>query len=134
MSPCLCVQTISFLLPMERLEVSRCILPRRLTEGIDDERSYHHHDTADDQHRIPHGIATHGNLSRRDEAEDKGQQGAEEAQSADDPHQAVSLATDAERTSHILHVVTQVDGCCKHHQIHNEVKQYGELRKNLVES
>ena len=116
-----------FFLPMERLEIGRSILRRRLAQGIDDERSHHHYDTADDQHRIPHGIATYRNLSRRDEAEDERQQRTEETQSTDEPHQAVALATDAERTGHILHVVAQVDAGCKHHQVHDEVKQYGEL-------
>ena len=83
---------------MERLEIGRSILPRRLAHGIDDERSHDHHDTADNQHRIPHGIATYRNLSRRDEAEDERQQRTEEAQSANEPHQAVPLATDTERT------------------------------------
>ena len=112
---------------MERLEIGGCILPRRLTHRIDNERSHHYHDTTDDQHRIPHGIATYRNLSWRDEAEDKRQQRTKETQSANNPHQAVSLATDAERTINILQVVTQVDSGCKHHQVHDEVKQYGEL-------
>ena len=118
---------VILLLPMERLEIGRSILPRRLTHRIDDKRSHHYHDTADDQYRIPHNITTHRNLSRRDEAEDERQQRTEEAQSANEPHQAVSLATDTERTGHILQVVAKVDGGCKHHQIHDEVKQYGEL-------
>ena len=112
---------------MERLKIGRSILPRRLTHRIDDERSHHHHDTTDDQYRIPHRITTYRNLSRRDEAEDKRQQRTEEAQSTNQPHQAVSLATDAERTRQILHVIAQVNGGCEHQQIHDEVKQYGEL-------
>ena len=119
---------------MKRFEIGRSIFPRRLTHSIDNKRSHHYYDTTNNQYRIPHGIATNRNLSRRDEAEDKRQQRTEEAQSTNQPHQAVSLATDAERTGHILQVVTQVDGSCKHQQIHDEVKQYGELRQDLVEA
>ena len=118
---------VILLLPMERLEIGRSILPRRLTHGIDDKRSHYHHDTTDYQDGIPHRITTYRNLSRRDEAEDERQQRTKETQSANNPHQAVSLATDAERTINILQVVTQVDSGCKHHQVHDEVKQYGEL-------
>ena len=116
-----------FFLPMERLEIGRSILPRRLTHRINDKRSHHYHDTADDQDGIPHRITTYRNLSRRDEAEDERQQRTKETQSANNPHQAVSLATDAEGTIRILQIITQVDSSCKHHQVHDEVKQYGEL-------
>ena len=121
------IKKLFLLLPMERLEIGRSILPRRLTHGIDDERSYDHHDTTDYQDGIPHGITTYGNLSWRDKTEDERQQRAKESQTTNNPHQAISLATDAERTGHILQIVAQVDAGCKHHQIHDEVKQNGEL-------
>ena len=67
---------------MERLEIGRSILPRRLAQGIDDKRSHDHHDTSDDKYGIPHGIASYCNLSWRDEAEDERQQRTEETQTA----------------------------------------------------
>ena len=119
---------------MERFKSGRLVLPRRLPHGINDERSRYHHDTTNHQNGIPHGIATHGNLSGRDEAEDESQQGTQEAYAGYQPHQPIALATDAERTIGHLHIVTQVDGRCKHQQVHDEVKQDGELRKNLIEA
>ena len=119
---------------MERFKSSRFIFPRRLSHGIDNERSRYHHDTSNHQNGIPHGIATDSNLSGRDEAEDESQQGTQEANSSYQPHQTVALASDTERAIGFLHVIAQIDGCCKHHQIHNEVKQDGELRKNLIEA
>ena len=112
---------------MERFKSGRLVLPRRLPHGIDDERSRYHHDTTNHQDGIPHGIAAHGNLSGRDEAEDESQQGTQEAYSGNQPHQPIALATNAERTFCLLHIVTQIDGCRKHQQVHNEVKQDGEL-------
>ena len=90
---------------MERLESGRLIFPRRLPHGIDDERSRYHHDASDDQDGIPHGIATDSNLSGRDEAENESQQGTQEAHSGYQPHQAVTLVSDAERTIGVLHII-----------------------------
>ena len=112
---------------MERFKSSRFILPRRLPHSIDDKRSRYHHDTTNHQNGIPHGIATDSNLSGRDEAENESQQGTQEAHSGYQPHQTIAPASDAERTFCLLHIVTQIDGCRKHHQVHNEVKQHGEL-------
>ena len=119
---------------MERFKSSRFILPRRLSHGIDDKRSRYHHNAPDDQDGIPHGIATHGNLSGRDEAENESQQGTQEAHSGYQPHQTIAFTTDAERTFCLLHIVTQIDGCRKHQQVHDEVKQDGELRKDLIKA
>ena len=90
---------------MEGLEIGRFILPRRLAHGVDDERGGHHDNTSDDQHRVPHGVATHRNLSGRNKAEDERQQRAEETHTRYQPHQAVSFASDAERTVSTFHVV-----------------------------
>lgn len=46
---------------------------------------------------------------------------------ADEPHQSVAFAADAERARGLFHIVTQIDGAAEHQQIHDEVKQYGEL-------
>jgi len=112
---------------MERFKGSRLVLPRRLSHSIYDKWNRYHHDASDDQDGIPHGIAAHRNLSGRDEAEDESQQGTQEAYAGYQPHQPIALATDTERTFCLLHIVTQIDGCRKHHQVHDEVKQDGEL-------
>lgn len=36
--------------------------------------------------------------------------------------------------SAFFHVIPQIDGCSKHHQVHDEVEQNGELRENLVKT
>ena len=116
--------SVFLLFPMKRFKGGRFVLPRRFSHGIDDKRSRYHYDASNHQDRIPHRIAAHRNLSGRDEAENESQQGAQEAHSGYQPHQAVALASDAERTFCLLHIITQIDGCRKHHQVHNEVKQY----------
>ena len=119
---------------MKGFKVGRSILPRRLTQGIDDKWDNDHHDAPDDKHGIPHRLAAHGNLTGRDEAEDEGQERTEEAQATDKPHQPVTLATDTEGAIGLLHAIAQVDGCSKHQQVHDKVEQHGELREYLIEA
>ena len=65
-------QPSTLILPMERLEIGVSIFPRGVAHSIDDEWSSYHHHTSDDEHGIPHGLAAHGNLTGRNETEDKG--------------------------------------------------------------
>ena len=71
--------------------------------------------------------AAYRNLAGRNEAEHECQQRTAETQTADEPHQSVAFAADAERARGLFHIVTQIDGAAEHQQIHDEVKQYGEL-------
>lgn len=66
-----------YLIPIERLKLFGClgVLPRRLPQRIDDIGNDHHDDATDNQYREPNGIAARRNLSGRDEAQHKGQQG-----------------------------------------------------------
>ena len=45
------------LFPVEGFELRLRIAPRRFAGGVDQERSPHHDDTADDEYREPYGIA-----------------------------------------------------------------------------
>ena len=122
------------LLPVERGEVGRGlgVFPRRFAHGVDHERGAHDYHATDDEHREPNGVAAGRDLAGRYEAQDEGQQGSAETQTAQEPHQAVALAQ-AERAVGVLHLVAQHDRRREHQHVHDQVQQYGQLRKYLVE-
>ena len=86
------------LLPVERGEVGRGlgVFPRRFAHGVDHERGAHDYHATDDEHREPNGVAAGRDLAGRYEAQDEGQQGSAETQTAQEPHQACLLYTSRE--------------------------------------
>ena len=68
----------SLFFPVEGFELCLRIAPRRFAGGVDQERSPHHDDTADDEYREPYGIAAGRDLRRRNETQDEGEQRAAE--------------------------------------------------------
>lgn len=121
-------------LPVEGREVGRGlrVTPRGLAQGVNHEGCRHHHDAADDEHRVPDGAASRLNLGGRDEAQHEGEQRTAEAECPEQPHQAVAPAQ-TERARRVAELVAQHDGRREHQHVHDEVEQHGELRENLVE-
>lgn len=131
---CGCGSRLRLFFPGERLKFFGRfgILPGRFTRSVDDERGADYDDTADNQYGEPYRVAARRNLAGRDKAENEGQQGAAEAESGDEPDQAVAFS-DPERALLFRHFVTQYDGRAEHQQVHDQIQQHGQLRQDLIE-
>lgn len=107
------------LLPMERSKVCITTLPARFTHRVDDKRHDNDDNTARNEDCHPCLRISGRYLCRRYKAEHKGEQGAAETESGDNPHRKVTTQT--ERAIAVAHTVAKNDCRSKEHHIHNKV-------------
>lgn len=113
------------LFPMEWCKLSTTTLPARFTHCVDDKWDNNDNNTTDDKDCNPRLWIARRDLCWRDKAQNKGEQGATEAKTCDNPHRKV--ATEAEWTVAITHTVAQNNSRRKEHHIHYKVERGGHL-------
>lgn len=107
-------------------------LPGRLGHGLDDEGNAGEDEGSHDQQQNVHGVAAHGDLVRRDEADQEGRQAGQEAEAADYPHAEGLAAGNAEGARGIRFTVAQINAGGEHQHVHDQVQDDGKLGDDLV--
>ena len=104
---------------MEWGEVGVAALPARFAHRVDDKWYYNDDKAADNEYCNPSAWISCRDLCRRYKAQNKGEQGAAEAKTCDNPH--CKVTTEAEWSLTVAHTVSENYCRSKEHHIHNKV-------------